>query len=556
MSRSDRTAAYLLIALGAVIRAGAFLSGRSLWLDEAMLAVNILDRSFSGLLRPLDLEQVAPPLFLFLERFATQLAGPGEVTLRLVPFLASVALLPVFWRLARALLPAWWAVLALALAVFSPLLLEYSAELKQYALDGLMSAGLILLALRVIREPESAAPRRALLATGVVAVWLSTPAVFVLAAAWAGVAFQLVRLKARQHRGWLAAAPALWGAAFLVPYLLVYRAASSNPYLVKFWAGSFPDPFVPGFPAQASNAVSGIVEGSLFGPGLSLPAGVLIAALLIVLTGWARLWRVHGTAVGILLAGLPVLFGVAALTRFYPPAPRLLLALVPVLILGFAAGLEGITSRIPAARLRVAVAAALGLLSIVPAAAGATRAWFADTELAPFRPAVERLRAEIRPDDVVYLYARVLPVWAYYTVDWSRPERTRLHSILSVAYRLGPNSGNRPSRGAAVDREGDDYVLEGPFGTELFGIPTGIEYPAPPNGRATPDPGWAENEVRRIRERCATRVWLLFSHGSDAAEAAILPLIEGNGFVEESRSRVRAVRLYRFSCPGPASSTS
>src|SRR5881392_4485369 len=59
-----------LIALGIVLRLARYLANRSLWLDEVLLARNILDRSFTGLLAPLDLNQAAPIGFLMLQKLA------------------------------------------------------------------------------------------------------------------------------------------------------------------------------------------------------------------------------------------------------------------------------------------------------------------------------------------------------------------------------------------------------------------------------------------------------------------------------------------------------
>ena len=58
------------LALGVAVRAVDYLNCRSLGLDEARLAVNVASRSFLGLLQPLDLDQSAPPLFLWGERLA------------------------------------------------------------------------------------------------------------------------------------------------------------------------------------------------------------------------------------------------------------------------------------------------------------------------------------------------------------------------------------------------------------------------------------------------------------------------------------------------------
>jgi hypothetical protein len=60
-TRAATTARALLIALITLItlaaiglRAAQYAAGRSLWVDEAMLALNIVERSPRELLRPLD----------------------------------------------------------------------------------------------------------------------------------------------------------------------------------------------------------------------------------------------------------------------------------------------------------------------------------------------------------------------------------------------------------------------------------------------------------------------------------------------------------------------
>lgn len=55
------------LAVGVTLRVLLYLSSRSLWLDEACLALNLAGRSYLDLLRPLDYDQVAPPLFLWAE---------------------------------------------------------------------------------------------------------------------------------------------------------------------------------------------------------------------------------------------------------------------------------------------------------------------------------------------------------------------------------------------------------------------------------------------------------------------------------------------------------
>ena len=57
----------VLIALfGVIIAFVQFVSNRSLWLDEAMFSLNIINRDYIELLLPLDYTQVAPILFFLI----------------------------------------------------------------------------------------------------------------------------------------------------------------------------------------------------------------------------------------------------------------------------------------------------------------------------------------------------------------------------------------------------------------------------------------------------------------------------------------------------------
>jgi hypothetical protein len=77
--------------LGTGIRLHEFLNDRTLWLDEARLALNVVNRSYLQLLQPLDYDQGAPIAFLFFERLIIQLLGNNEHNLRRLPFIASIA---------------------------------------------------------------------------------------------------------------------------------------------------------------------------------------------------------------------------------------------------------------------------------------------------------------------------------------------------------------------------------------------------------------------------------------------------------------------------------
>jgi len=62
----------LIILIGIAARMRVYLSNRSLWGDEAALALVIIKNGYLDLLKPLG--QAAPPLFLLTVKFLTQLS--------------------------------------------------------------------------------------------------------------------------------------------------------------------------------------------------------------------------------------------------------------------------------------------------------------------------------------------------------------------------------------------------------------------------------------------------------------------------------------------------
>ena len=121
-----------LLLYGILTRFAQYLSNRSIWFDESLLVMNILERGYLELLSPLDNVQAAPPVFLLLTKLLTELFGHTEYILRLIPFISGIAALFLFAKLAGRLLGRKALPPALALLVLSDRAIYYSAEAKQY----------------------------------------------------------------------------------------------------------------------------------------------------------------------------------------------------------------------------------------------------------------------------------------------------------------------------------------------------------------------------------------------------------------------------------------
>jgi len=126
---------YFLMLIGILIRIYHYLVNRSLWLDEAMLSNNIINRDFSKLIEVLDNRQIAPIGFLLLQKISTLIFGVNEFALRLFPLLCGIFSIVLFYLLLKRIVGEKIVLLGLVFFVFGRYLLYYSHEAKQYNID-------------------------------------------------------------------------------------------------------------------------------------------------------------------------------------------------------------------------------------------------------------------------------------------------------------------------------------------------------------------------------------------------------------------------------------
>lgn len=212
--------AILLAVLGAAPRTAEFVRGRNLWPDEAILAAQIVSRSWSELLQPFG-DSMAPPLFLFATKAAIAVFGMNEHAARLLPFIAGLALLPLLYATARALFGAGPALVALGFAACCGPLIAYSNELRPYSADAFATVLLVYLAWRAA---ESGRARDYGLWGGAaaVAMWMS----FAAAVTGGGVLlFLAIRAAAARRLPAFAASAGPYAASALLLYLIVIAPA-------------------------------------------------------------------------------------------------------------------------------------------------------------------------------------------------------------------------------------------------------------------------------------------------------------------------------------------
>jgi hypothetical protein len=427
-TRAESAVAATLIAAGVILRLWQYLANSSLWIDEAALARNIIERPFSELFGSLHYAQVAPPLFLAVERGAITVFGTSEYALRLFPLLSGIVALVLFWAVAWRTIPGWPAVFAVGLFALAIPFVYSASQVKQYSSDAAVSLSLLLAALTLRAGNARDGFIVLVAAAGAILVWMSQTALFVIA----GITIAFVSLLRREPSSAqlrLLAPCCIWLISGVLAGLhgLGTVTAADREYFRAFWHVGF----LP-FPPAGMRDVLWLPEqfvwvfGS-FGTGLGQLQGGLkyrwsYAFTAVMVYGWWRLWRTRRDAA--LLLGLPVLatLGASAL-GLYPFTARLVAFLIPSLLICVAAGAGQLVERL-SGRLGLGVPVVLAILGGSPLYAIATA--LPPSRIQDLKPALVHLAQQRRDADAIYVYSGAALSYRYYAGRLALPE-DRVH---------------------------------------------------------------------------------------------------------------------------------
>lgn len=399
----------LILGFAVFLRLDQYFSGRSLWLDESLLALNVIDRPISRLAEPLDLSQGAPLGFLVSSKLVVLALGKSELAFRLIPLLAGIGSLGLYFVVARRVSTTLAALLGLALMACSAPLLYYSAEFKQYSTE--VMATLALTAVAV--APGRLTLRRYVAVTllGCVLLWFAFTTIFFLTAF--ACAYGLAFLVGRRWRDLLAVAGAssLWLASALGVYKVSYDDLDSLESSVQeaSTGGTLADTA-----ENLHEAATNIGIAAVGAAGGSAPAWAVAGlTLVLALAGAVLLLRAKPYACLMIVLPVVAMFGAVLIGR-YPTFERTLLIAVPALILLAAHGAMSVSRRLGARAgpvVGVAIAALLLAYPLEGAVAGIGGPRRNDQAV---RPLVAELVERWRPNDGLYVHYAAQYAFRYY----------------------------------------------------------------------------------------------------------------------------------------------
>jgi hypothetical protein len=455
---------WLIIGFGILVRLVQYLSNRSLWADEAVLALNLVNRSYLELGQPLDYDQAAPFGFLLIEKFAIQLFGDREYALRLFPLLAGIISLFLFAKLAQWCLFPIGRLIAVALfASLSPLI-YYASEVKQYSSD--VAITLLLCVLLVPIKQLKLTRIKIIILSFIVAIsiWFSHPAIFVLA----GMGFtDLIIWGKSKNKKYLLKKSIIYLSgltSFSLFYWFFVRNINNNQTLMNSWKDAFP--------SSALDLIWLLDSlGRFFYNPLgfeNLLDGVAIFAFAFGCFAYFR----RNKAILIYLLSPLLMTLLAAILHLYPFRSRLVLFLAPLFILIIA---EGASYLLRYKRNRsmmilgILISIALVIFPLLDAGMLLSRPKLKEE----IKPVISYVKNNQQPGDILYIYQRGIYQFQYYAEKYG--------------YRHG------------------DYVI---------GVDDLDEY----DGKDLSEREWQRYKQDLDNLRGNKRVWLLFSHADKNSE--------------------------------------
>lgn len=416
-------AAVLAVTLIALLLRLHGLTATSLWVDEGYTLEVVL--APAGMFWQRVLADTHPPLQYLLLRGWVQLFGSGEFALRSLGVVFGTLTVPVLFLIGRALAGPAVGLLAAALLALSSLHIQYSTEVRLYALFGLLAAVAMWGALRYALSPDDARAVR----LGAAAYGLAVPLALATAAP---AVFLIAGLSPLMLLGWWCAGrPRAAIGPWILAHAVIALALLAWLPLTLHLAGNARDLLawapVPGprVIAEVAGALLAQRAATLM-PAATAPLAAAAVGLIVAAGAWH--WRRDAVRLGfaVLAGGLPMLLALLVSLAFQPIflARVLLWLLLPICVL---AALGALTLPLRAAR--IACTAALLLLNA--AGAYAQHAYWARPD---WRAAVRHIAAAATPEDRIAVPPPpgVVTLVAYYAPDLG--ERTaRVRTVAELA---------------------------------------------------------------------------------------------------------------------------
>lgn len=435
LKRPEFISACFFLLFGIAVRTHSYLAGISLWNDEAAMAGNLISKSISDLFGPLDVGQIAPVGFCLVEKLSLLLLGNHELSLRLIPFAAGVAVLPLAFLFALRTVGSFCAVLCLAQLAVIPEAIYQANNLKPYSVELAVALGLMLPAWRDGSVKCSRKPLLWLGFWGSIALWFSFSALFILLGIGA-----VLMIQCAVRRNWrgvilFSIVSVFWGFSFWLQYHLL-QTKSHDPYLLIFWDKYFMPfpPFGPGDLEFFPDVLMRVFKAPLWTLGAR-------GSALFFLIGCVLVWRKNRSLLALLLLPLMLNLLTSGFHK-YPFGERLLLYGVVNLYIPIAVFLEWLwRQKWRFVRFKYA-AIVLIILNLAKPMVMAAGSLVKPVRIEEMKPVVAHVAEHLKPGDKVFVHHHAVHTFFYYRQRFGvDPANTRVSRAITpqTLHEIGEN---------------------------------------------------------------------------------------------------------------------
>ena len=428
---------HIIIAAAFVLALTQYVANKSLWVDDARVALNLMETPHAGLAKELRYNQSAPVVFLQLEKLLLRAVPDSEYGMKFLPFVSFLAAIFLFGKIARTLLKNECAAdAALAVFAFNSAMLFYSSEIKQYSSDAALALLLFWLALRPWKN--ELVKLRVLGGAGAASVFCSNTAPLALAAAGLWLAFDTLKtgfdLRKTKRLAvlavvWLFAFGAYWDAFVPPPESFIRR------YMEWYWDVTNPAfVFSHGLKRAPMLLVrqSGAFLAFYFGNPVAAGFAVLLASAGFVAAVKSKNARV------LFFTALPfVLHFIASSAKIYPFAQRFLVWCFPGFVILAALPLDMLLTRAEGCGRTARRLAAFVCAALVTAALAMALADFPVAARQESKPTILRAIENAEPENVrVVVMSQACYAFEYYARIGLVPE-----TVLAKSAGIGWDEG-------------------------------------------------------------------------------------------------------------------
>ncbi|ONI41598.1 hypothetical protein AN639_03410 [Candidatus Epulonipiscium fishelsonii] len=406
-----------IIAYGVAVRVVSYLYNRSLWLDESMISVAMIELDWGDLFGPLNYGESAPIGFLVVSKVLIDIFGSSEYVLRLFPLFSGIASIFVFYKLTTLISSTSVRPIAVALFCTSTGLINYANEVKQYSIDVLMCLVLSTIACLIIKDRGQGENR--VVAYGLfltIALWSSDASIFV--ASGVGLAMALVFWARRDFTvlRMLAKLSFIGAGNLLAIYLLHFRNILGREFYFDWWSSYFaPIPLWGNYEEIRwyLNTFRNFVE--LMGIQQITLLGLIGVLFLAGITAMYIRYKL-----ALLLLVIPIaLLVLASSLHLYPMGNRLILFLVPYALILLAEGINAF--RVRNSRASNIVPIILVILVMSMPIVNSARAVVKPPDVG-VREVTTIISEKVNKEDVIYVYYNAKPAFDYYLSDFLEPK--------------------------------------------------------------------------------------------------------------------------------------